>query len=97
MASSAGIDKITSDKIKAAMDTVIAEHNGVKVTQGEAMFEKARNMITQLLAGADFEAYTKYRAMKYADFEPTLEMRKAAYKFAFETLLDKVYNATFAG
>lgn len=96
MASSAGISKEMADTLAEKMAETIGDIKGVPVTKGQATFEQVRNMITQLLAGADYDAYKKYRAMKYGDFEPTLEQRKAAYKFAFETLLDKVYTASHA-
>ena len=92
----AGIDKAKADVIAEALAQTVGEHGGVEVTRGDSEFDRVRQMATQLLAGVDYEAYQKYRAMKYGDFEPTLDMRRDAYKFVFETLLEKLYTKSLA-
>lgn len=91
-----GINKEQAAEIKQKLDVVIGEKDGQPVTRGDIEFDRVRQTITTLLAATDFDAYTEYRQLKYGDFEPTLEMRKAAYKVAFEKLLDAMYTKTLA-
>jgi hypothetical protein len=92
----AGIDKTKAAEIKAACDVKIGEKDGQAVTRGEIEFDKVRQTITTLLAAHDYPAYEEYRKVKYGDFEPTLDMRKEAYKLAFAKLLDAMYTKTLA-
>jgi len=91
-----GINKEKAVEMKEALSVEVGDKNGVPVTRMDLACDSVRQQITQLLAAADFEAYEKYRAMKYGDFEPTIEQRTAAYEFAFKALLAATYTKTLA-